>query len=598
MTISFTSNDFRNQFTSTGTGPFSVTIKFTDVTDLKVIKTSTSGVDTTLTNVTDYSITPTATGTGSGYTGGSLTLGVGLVSGEKLTVLLNKSFEQTQDYRNSSAFPADDIERGLDSLTVLLGQNRELFARSLTVPSTSLITNTVIKDAGASKVISVDSDGLGFTALDPSSLSLSGSLTPTLNNFIVGNGSTWLSVSASSARASLGLGTIATQSSSSVNITGGSITGITDLAVADGGTGASNSTNARTNLGLTIGTNVQAYDATLDAISNLSATGIVTQTAADTFTGRSLSAGSGLSWSNASGTTGNPTISYNISGLSEELSPSGTTDITLLDRSGTVKYIKLGNIPSSAAPVSSTFVTMSSDATLTNERVLTAGSGITLTDGGANSTATLSVNINGLTNDASPDTLNDYLMTYDASAGTNKKVLLSNVAGTSSGNWISITSTAISGSPSAINFTSVFSSTYDAYMFVGSGVTASTNTATISFKYSENAGGSWITTNLKGNLLSTNSSTSTLTNSNTNNANITQGSSQAVGFIFTIANPTNSGGKIAYQCRSASSDGTNGCMAELGGLIANTAAVNGIQFLPSTGTFSSGTITLYGLKYT
>ena len=42
---------------------------------------------------------------------------------------------------------------------------------------------------------------------------------------------------ASGARTNLGLGTIATQDASAVAITGGSITGITDLAVADGGTG-------------------------------------------------------------------------------------------------------------------------------------------------------------------------------------------------------------------------------------------------------------------------------------------------------------------------------------------------------------------------
>jgi len=58
-----------------------------------------------------------------------------------------------------------------------------------------------------------------------------------------------------------GLGTLAQQDSTNVAITGGTISGITDLAVADGGTGASDAATARTNLGLVIGTNVQSYSA-------------------------------------------------------------------------------------------------------------------------------------------------------------------------------------------------------------------------------------------------------------------------------------------------------------------------------------------------
>ena len=102
---------------------------------------------------------------------------------------------------------------------------------------------------------------------------------------------------AATQRATLGLGTIATQAASAVaitggTITGGTITGITDLAVADGGTGASDAANARANLGLAIGTNVQAQDAGLQSIAGLttSADLAIYTTAADTYAVTSLTA--------------------------------------------------------------------------------------------------------------------------------------------------------------------------------------------------------------------------------------------------------------------------------------------------------------------
>lgn len=100
---------------------------------------------------------------------------------------------------------------------------------------------------------------------------------------------------AAAQRTTLGLGTIATQNASAIaitggTITGGTITGITDLAVADGGTGASDAGTARTNLGVAIGTNVQAYDAGLQSISGLttSADQTVYTTASDTYATTSL----------------------------------------------------------------------------------------------------------------------------------------------------------------------------------------------------------------------------------------------------------------------------------------------------------------------
>jgi len=100
---------------------------------------------------------------------------------------------------------------------------------------------------GGSNVV-VDSDiGSSVQAWD-TQLDDIAALTVTDGNFIVGNGTNWVTESGATARTSLGLGSIATQASDSVSITGGSITGITDITIADGGTGASTEAEARSNL--------------------------------------------------------------------------------------------------------------------------------------------------------------------------------------------------------------------------------------------------------------------------------------------------------------------------------------------------------------
>jgi hypothetical protein len=68
--------------------------------------------------------------------------------------------------------------------------------------------------------------GVDVQAYDAQLADVAG-LSPADNNFIVGNGTNFVAESGSTARTSLGLGSIATQDSSSVTITGGSINGTT-----------------------------------------------------------------------------------------------------------------------------------------------------------------------------------------------------------------------------------------------------------------------------------------------------------------------------------------------------------------------------------
>jgi hypothetical protein len=102
---------------------------------------------------------------------------------------------------------------------------------------------------------------------------------------------------------------MAEQDENAVVITGGSVTGITDLAIADGGTGASTAPDALTNLGAYPASNPNGYTSNTGTVTSVTGTGTV----------------SGLTLSGTVTTSGNLTLGGSITGFAT----SGTnTDIT------------------------------------------------------------------------------------------------------------------------------------------------------------------------------------------------------------------------------------------------------------------------------
>ncbi|MBY3055032.1 hypothetical protein HF263_02925 [Rhizobium leguminosarum] len=111
------------------TTAFDYKFKILDQKHIRVISTSTTGVDTDLVLTTNY----TVTGVGADG-GGQVVLTFPLPAGVRLTLLLNVPFTQEIALVNQGAYYANVVEEGFDLNVMRLQQLQEQISRAVTVP--------------------------------------------------------------------------------------------------------------------------------------------------------------------------------------------------------------------------------------------------------------------------------------------------------------------------------------------------------------------------------------------------------------------------------------------------------------------------------
>lgn len=437
-------------------------------------------------------------------------------SGTRLTIYSSIPVTQETDYIENGEVTTDTIEAALDKLTYIVQEQKDVESNILRLSATLVDVSASFPSPGAGKYIRWN--GLG-TELEAVDVVVSGSLTlPGGAGLVAYDGTT--------------------------NLLNRTLTGTSNQISVTNGTGASG--NPTISLPSTL--IVPGYIGTSNE-------GLVRFYDAD--------------GSNYIGLKSPATVSSNLT-FSLPSTDGSSGQVLKTNGSGVLSFGDA--IP--ATPTASV-LTLGTTSDFLNERVLTAGSGVSLTDAGAGSTLTVALNVNGLTTDSSPDSSADYLLTYDSSASAHKKVLISSVA--QSGAQVLIATQTSSGGTN-LQFTSGLSSTaYSHFILVTDGLLCTNSTGSsqeVRLLYSTNGGGSY-------------------TNSTDFLISITAGTSDTIAFNLNIV------GKLAGSTAKlvwGETVGISTARSEYRGTLNTSSTINAIM-IEGQGvnlTFS-GSVYLYGV---
>lgn len=381
MSVSTTTN--RASFAGNGsTTAFSFPYYFQSTSDLVVVDvTDSTGAETVKTISTHYTISGSTTN-GVYASGGTVTMLVAPATGHTLVIYRDPSRTQTLNLVDGDPAPAESQEQALDKRAMVEQRLHDLASRSVRLPDgftdtfDTKLPPLLADNAGAVIVINDDGNGwdIGPTASDISGAAASATAAASSASAAATSASaasTSATAAASSASAAAtsetnaaasatsAAGAVATHAAlTATHGVAGAIVGTTDtqaltnktiVAASNTITTAASGNLSSTNLNAALAelqTDIdgrQPLDATLTALAAYNTNGLIAQTAADTFTGRTLTApAAGITVSNGNGVSGNPTLAL-ANDLAALEALSGTDNIYYRSGADTWTSVTIGS---------------------------------------------------------------------------------------------------------------------------------------------------------------------------------------------------------------------------------------------------------------